>query len=108
MARAEGERDEARRAAADAYQRLAGHEALLIETTVTASIDRRALEGVRALLTEYRADLAMKGIDWHPKFRKAVELVVDQLGQALARGFTGATERQEGDGDAASTAGQRQ
>ncbi|SDI41111.1 hypothetical protein SAMN05421505_14931 [Sinosporangium album] len=85
-ARAEGERDEARRAAAEAYQRLAGHEALLIETAANRVADQLALDRVAGLLAAYRADLETKGIEWHPRFRSAVEKVIDQLGGALHGG----------------------
>jgi hypothetical protein len=99
MARAEGQRDEARRSMGEAYQRLAGHEALLIETVAAAAVDQARLTRAEQLLGEYETDLQTKGEDWHPRFRSAVEKVVDQLGQAL-RADGG------GDGDAAAASGQ--
>ncbi|WP_146615512.1 hypothetical protein [Nonomuraea aridisoli] len=127
MARAEGQQDEARRATDQAYQRLAGHEALLIETTTAAVAEQQRLQGVGALLAEWQADLEAKGDSWRPAFRAAVEMCVDQLAAALAvpirndsepsgtvridseRLGTGRDEpERQGGEDAAETAGARQ
>jgi hypothetical protein len=83
MARAEGERDEARRSAGEAYQRLLAHEVLLFQMTESYAVDRERLRRVEQLAAEFEADLQAKGDDWHPRFRRAVELVVEQLGQAI-------------------------
>jgi hypothetical protein len=110
MGRAQGERDEARRAMGEAYQRLAGREALLIETTAQAMADEQRLASVLALLAEFEADLQAKGEEWHPRFRSAVEKVVDQLAAVLAGppAETAADQVPVGGEDAAPDAASRQ